>query len=169
MQITKKTDTRLVLKQNKAEKRIVAALGAVGCLGMGAFFLFSGDAEAAIFGYIFGAIGVLFLVLLFMPTVTETLILDTEEALLTLRLPRGRGRRVITVPFDQIAGVSLNERGNHSTGFYQQVDFEMTEASGKPALRLPVAISGMSQETIHGTIAAWARRNGAFPVATASD
>lgn len=163
MQITKQTDTRLVLQQQTNEKRFVAYLGAVGFLGIGAFFYISGGDDGRIFAYLFLACGVVFTGLIFMPTAAETLILDTEDALLTLRVPKGTKRRVVTVPFDQIAGVSLHQRGSRSTGFYDQVDFDMTEASNKPPLSLPVAFSGMSQELIHTTIVAWAKRNSAFP------
>lgn len=164
MQITKQTETRLVLQQQTNEKRIVAVLGAFGFLGMGVFFYAMGDEDARIFAYLFGGCGVLFAGLIFLPSAAETLILDTDEAMLTLRVPKGTKRRVITVPFDHIAGVSLQKRGTRDTGFYQQVTFDMTKACGKPPLQLPVAFSGMSQELIHSTIVRWAKRNGAFPV-----
>ncbi len=163
MQIVKDTETRLVFQQQGNEKRIIAVLGAVGFLGLGAFFYFSGDADARLFAYIFGGCGVLFAGLIFMPTTAETLILDLEEGLLILRVPSGGKRRVYTVPFDIIAGVSVQERGSSHSGYYKQVEFAMTEASRKKPLTLPVGFTGMSHDDIHATIVRWATRNGAFP------
>lgn len=163
MQITKQTDTRLVLQQQTNEKRVVAVLGAYGFLAIGIFFYFMGGDDGRLFAYLFLGCGVIFAGLIFMPNAAETLILDTDEGMLILRVPNGTKRRVITVPFDQIAGVSLNERGNRQHGFYSQVDFDMTQQSGKRPLRLPVAFSGMSHELMHETIVRWAKRNGAFP------
>jgi len=163
VQITEYTDTRLVLTSKKNEGKWVLALGAVICAGFAVAFYASGEREAFIFGHILTATALLSIGVMFLRRAPLRISFDTEVAEMILSMARGSRRRVIVVPFADIGGIHLRDRGNPQTGYYKQVEFTMTEASGKGPINLPNLFGGMSEEDIHSTIKRWVAKTGAFP------
>ncbi len=161
MIITEKTDTRLVFTQQRKEGRIISVVGASLFLGLGLFAYIVDAEEYLMIAYGFGGFGLFFAALFFVKPAATQLILDQEVGELVLRVAKPGGRRVTTVPLEDISDARLI-KGGVDDYRYQQVQFAMRESSGHRPVKLPVGITGMSQAEIHATIERWSEQNSAF-------